>query len=311
MIDSGPPFYYNHLNAVNGLINPSTIHVSNTTLASFYRKYLLQKAISRFDFTIPETWAKNYFLYVLFSYGVLAVFNTDKFGVICQGCGLSGYDVFYQPTKAIVTNPLINGRELKIGRQCEILYLQPGYSGIMDIVTYYGDLMALASQAAGYNLLNSRLAYVFASKNKTMAESFKSMTDKVLSGEPAVVVDKQLLDNNGDLSMFYFSNKLKENFITPELLNVLRDLEIKFDNEIGIPNQNESLRERQNVDQVHMNDFETQAKCLLWLDTLKKCIDKINNMFSINLSVKLRNLSEGSVMQNASPSVDNGSLPVR
>lgn len=310
MIDSGPPFYYNHLNAVNGLINPSTVHVSNTTLARFYRKYLLQKAISRFDFTIPDTWAKNYFLYVLFCYGTLAVFNTDRFGVICQGCGLSGYDVFYQPTKAVVTNPLINGKELKIGRQCELLYLQPGYSGIMDIVTYYGDLMALASQAAGYNLLNSRLAYVFASKNKTMAESFKSMTDKVLAGDPAVVVDKQLLDNNGDLSMFYFSNKLKENFITPELLNVLRDLEIKFDNEIGIPNQNESLRERQNVDQVHMNDFETQAKCLLWLDTMKDCISKINRMFNINLSVKLRDLSEGSVMQNASQTVNNGAVSV-
>lgn len=310
MIDSGPPFYYNHLNAVNGLINPSTVHVSGTTLASFYRKYLLQKAIARFDFKIPKTWAKNYFLYVLFCYGTLAVFNTDRFGVICQGCGLSGYDVFYQPTKAVVTNPLINGRELKIGRQCELLYLQPGYSGIMDIVTYYGDLMALASQAAGYNLLNSRLAYVFASKNKTMAESFKSMTDKVLSGDPAVVVDKQLLDNNGDLSMFYFSNKLKENFITPELLNVLRDLEIKFDNEIGIPNQNESLRERQNVDQVHMNDFETQAKCLLWLDTMKDCISKINRMFNINLSVKLRDLSEGSVMQSASQVINNGSVSV-
>lgn len=310
MIDSGPPFYYNHLNTVNGLINPSTVHVSGTTLASFYRKYLLQKAIARFNFTIPNTWAKNYFLYVLFCYGVLAVFNTDRFGVICQGCGLSGYDVFYQPTKAVITNPLINGKELKIGRQCELLYLQPGYSGIMDIVTYYGDLMALASQAAGYNLLNSRLAYVFASKNKSMAESFKSMTDKVLSGDPAVVVDKQLLDNNGELSMFYFSNKLKENFITPELLNVLRDLEIKFDNEIGIPNQNESLRERQNVDQVHMNDFETQAKCLLWLDTMKDCISKINRMFGINLSVKLKNLSEGSVMENAGQTVNNGAVSV-
>lgn len=310
MIDTGPPFYYNHLNAANGMINPSTVHVSGTALATFYRKYLLQKAISRFDFTIPKTWAKNYFLYVLFSYGVLAVFNTDRFGVICQSCGLSGYDVFYQPTKAVVTNPLLNAKELKIGKYCELLYLQPGYSGIMDIVTYYGDLMALASQAAGYNLLNSRLAYVFASKNKSVAESFKMMTDKVLSGDPAVVVDKQLLDNNGDLSMFYFSNKLRENFITPELLNVLRDLEIKFDNEIGIPNQNESLRERQNVDQVHMNDFETQAKCLLWLDTMKDCISKINRMFNIKLSVKLRDLSEGSVMQNASQIVNNGTLSV-
>ena len=83
MIDTGPPFYYNHLNAVNGLINPSTVHVSGTSLAQFYRKYLLQKAIARFDFSIPDTWAKNYFLYVLFCYGCLAVFNTDRFGGCC------------------------------------------------------------------------------------------------------------------------------------------------------------------------------------------------------------------------------------
>ena len=306
-MNSGPPFYYNYLNATDGLINPSTIHVSNTALATFYRKYLLQKAISRFKFTLPETWSWQYFVYVLFCWGTVAVFDTDKFGVICQACGLSGYDVFYQPTRAVVTNPLINAKELKIGQQTELIYLQPGYSGIMDIVTYYGDLMALASQAAGYNLLNSRLAYVFASKNKTAAESFKAMTDKVLSGDPAVFIDNKLLDDSGNLNMMYFSNKLKENFITPELLSVLRDLELKFDTEIGIPNQNENLRERQNVDQVNMNNFETQAKCLLWLDTLRKCIEKVNTMFSVKLNVELRNLNEGG-MTDGIEAVNHGNV---
>ena len=308
-MSNGPPFYYNYLNAADGLINPSTVHVSGTALALFYRKYLLQKAISRFKFELPKTWSWQYFVYVLFCWGSVAVFETDKFGVICQACGLSGFDVFYQPTKAIITNPLINGKELKIGVQTELIYLQPGYSGIMDIVTYYGDLMALASQAAGYNLLNSRLAYVFASKNKNTAESFKAMTDKVLSGDPAVFIDNKLLDDSGNLNMMYFSNKLKDNFITPELLSVLRDLELKFDTEIGIPNQNENLRERQNVDQVNMNNFETQAKCLLWLDCMKSCIEKVNNMFGTSISVKLRNLNEGG-MTDGIETFNHGNVPV-
>lgn len=308
-LNNGPPFYYSYLNAVDGLINPSTIHVSNTALARFYRKYLLQKAISRFKFTLPENWSKQYFLYVLFCWGAVAVFETDRFGVVCQACGLSGFDVYYQPTRAIISNPLINGTELKIGRQAELIYLQPGYSGIMDIVTYYGDLMALASQAAGYNLLNSRLAYVFVSKNKNIAESFKAMTDKVLSGDPAVFVDSKLLDDTGNLNIMYFSNKLKENFITPELLSVLRDLELKFDTEIGIPNQNENLRERQNVDQVNMNNFETQAKCLLWLDTMKECVKKVNNMFGTNVGVELRNLNEGG-MTDGIETFNHGNVPV-
>lgn len=291
---TGPPFHYDYLNSVDGLINPSTIHVSDTALAHYFHKYLLQKAISRFKFTLPDTWDYNFFLYVLFCYGVLCVFNTDKFGVICQACDLSGYDVFYRPTKAVVSNPLINGKEVDIGYSCELFYLMPGYCGIMDIVTYYGDMMALASQTAGFNLLNSKLSYIFAAQNRSTAESFKAMADKVLSGEPAIVVDKKLFnDETGNLNMQLFAQNLKNNFITPELLSVLRDLELKFDTEIGIPNQNENLRERQNVDQVNMNNFETQCKVLLWLENMKRCCDKVNDMFDIGIKVELRNLNEG------------------
>ena len=64
-IGYGAPVMYDHQNAYNSLVSPSTMHASDTGLAWYFRRYLLQKAISVFKWNIPDRWAKNYFLYVL------------------------------------------------------------------------------------------------------------------------------------------------------------------------------------------------------------------------------------------------------
>jgi hypothetical protein len=100
--------------------------------------------MSVFEWQIPPTWSKDYFLYVLYCWGFMAIINTDKFGVIPQACGLQGYDVFYRPTHAVIVNPLLTGMKTpRIDKQCVLMRLQPDYGGIMDMVTYYSDMMAL------------------------------------------------------------------------------------------------------------------------------------------------------------------------
>lgn len=175
----------------------------------YFKKYLLQRAISTFKFTLPETWARNYFEYCLFGWGYVAIVNTDKYGVIPQACGLRGYNVFYQPTHAVITNPLLQGiLEPRIGKDCTLIKLQPTYSGIMDIVDYYGDLMALTAETTGTNLLNSKLSYVFTARNKAGAEALKKMYDRVASGEPMVVQDKNLLTEDGEQAWQAFSQNV-------------------------------------------------------------------------------------------------------
>ena len=63
---------------------------AKSNVAFMFARYLLQKAISVFEWTLPETWNKDYFLYALYCFGHLAIVNTDKFGVIPQACGLMG-----------------------------------------------------------------------------------------------------------------------------------------------------------------------------------------------------------------------------
>ena len=284
------PALYEHINLYNAQISPSTVHVKNTVLANYFRRYLLEKALSVFKWDIPKTWARNYFLYVLYCYGYIGIVKTDKFGVIPQEGVLSGYDIFYQPTHITVTNPLLPGfLRQRIGEDCGLIKLQPDYGGIIDIIGYYADMMALCAETAGVNLVNSKLSFVFPASGKTQAESYKKMFDNVASGQPAVFTDKTLFDDTGKPTWTPFSQNVEQNYITDKVLSDMRKIEAMFDTDIGIPSANTDKRERLITDEVNANNVETASKCELWLETLKEGIEETKTLFpDINISVDWR-----------------------
>lgn len=296
------PFYYDYKNARNSTVNPSTVHIRDTGLQRYFARYLLQKTISVFKWDMPKTWSKNYLLYTLYCWGYVAVINTDKFGVIPQQCTLGGFDVFYQPKFATVANPLLRGiLNPIIGKQCELLRLQPDYGGVMDIVNFYADMLALSAETASTNLLNSKLAYVFASDGKAGAESFKKLYDQIASGEPAAYIDKNLYRDDGTPTWNFFNQNLKETYIAGDILNDMRLWEMKFDNEIGIPTTNTTKKERLITDEANSAIEESRTKAQLWLDELQESCRKINNMFGISLWVDWRE-------DNASDALTDGNV---
>ena len=284
----GAPVFYDHQNIVLSEVSPSTVHSQNTQLVHYYKRYLLQKAMSVFKWKLPEHWNRDYLLYSLYCWGVVAVFNTDRFGVIPQMCGLGGYGVFYQPTRAIIANPLINQSiEARIGETCELLKLQPDFGGIMDMVSQYAELMAITSEMVSMNVVNSKLSYVFTSGNKAAAESFKKLYDKITGGEPAVVVDKALMLPDGSKAWEAFEQNLRQNFIAGDGLSLLRQIENQFATDIGIPNANTEKRERAVVDEINANNVETYSKCALWLESLQDGCERVKRMFGESLGGEL------------------------
>lgn len=283
------PFDYNYINTQNASITPSTIHVQNSFITRFFAKYLLQRAISIFKWNIPKTWDKDYFLYTLFTHGFVAIINTDKFGVIPQQCTLYGFDIFYRPTNAIITSPLLTGiLQPKIGIQCTLLKLQPDYGSIMDLVNYYAGLMALASETIETNLINSKLAYIGFADGKAEAETIKAMLDGVISGEPAVIIDKRKQSQKDARNWEVFNMNLKQTYITPELLADIKTLENRFDTAVGIGNANTDKKERQIVAEVESNNESTATMAELWLEQLKEKSAEASKMFGIELSVEWR-----------------------
>lgn len=287
---SGIPASYDYINFYNSTMEPSTVHVKNTGLSNFFTRYLLQKAVSAFEWTgIPEHWARNYFLYTLFVFGHVAVIETDKFGIIPQHCGLYGYDAQYQPTHATIANPLLSGiKQPRIGVECEIIKLQPDFGGVWDLVSFYSDMLALSAETAGVNLVNSKLSFIFLSKNKTAAESFKKLYDQIASGQPAAFIDKDLLDEDGNLSYQLFNQNLQQNYIAGQIIQDMVQWDCQFNTAVGIPNVNIAKLSGVSNSEVQANNIDTQCKALLWEDTMKKGVEAVNKMFGLNISVKYK-----------------------
>ena len=285
----GAPYSYNIENVYNSVVNPSMVHYIDNGTAKFYTRYFLQKAMSVFKWKLPELWDTDYFLYTLYTWGFIAILKTDRFGVIPQQCTLTGYNVFYAPKRITVTNPIMPETvERDIDKDCVLLKLTPDYAGILDLIYFYAGKMALASSAVNVNLLNSKLAYLFTAKNKSVAESFKKMYDQIASGEPASIIDRNLLDPDGNKTWDFFSQNLHENYIASDILADMRKIEQQFDTDIGIPNANTDKRERLITDEVNANNVETATRCELWLEELKKGCEKVKTMFDVDISVDWR-----------------------
>ncbi len=298
-MNNSAPYMYEQLNIYNSAFNPSGIHSRNTALTRYYQRYLFKKVTGLFEFDIPENWPINYFKACIFGLGYVAIINTDRWGIIPQNCSLSGFDVYYQPKRVVFANPLIknSGSPVELWKAAGLIKLQPDYSSVMDIVSTYADLLSLCIETAGTNLINSKLSYIFASGSKTAAESFKKLYDQVAGGEPASFIDKELLTEDGAPNWFTFAQNLGQNYITDRILNDMKTIEAQFDTLVGIPNANTQKRERLITDEVNANNIDTDILSDLWLETMQRDIERVNDLFDLNISVQ-KKYTEGSAIYN-------------
>ena len=307
------PFSNDMQNVWLNSVTPSTVTAGNNAMFAFFVRYLTQKAISVFKWTIPKTWDKAYFLYTLYYKGFVVVLPSDKFGIIPQHGEVSGLNVFYQPLYALVTNPLfgseINGKRLLIGEDCEIVKLTPEYLGIGDLIAHYAEQLALCVQGAECNLVNSRLAYVFGAKDDKQARAFKKMFQNIITGDPAVFVDKTLYNEDGSPNWQQFANNLKQNYIVGDVLRDMKKIENEFNTLVGIQNTNTDKRERLTDDEVNANNTETMTVSDLWLENLHLSIDKVQALYpDIKISVERRYTADVPIPSDTVPgNPDNNS----
>lgn len=306
MYENGAPYMFDYRNAVISQVEPNTVHARDTVIVWYWRRWLLQKAMSLFDWTMPKNWDRDYFLYCLYCWGYVAIVKTDKYGVIPQGCTLNGLNVFYRPVRAMISNPLLSGiLDPVIDETCTLFKLRPDYAGIMDITNHYANLLAMCTETAATNLFNSQLSYVFTATNKASAETFKRLYDQIHSGNPAAVIDKALLDKDGKPAWTAFEQNLRNVFICPEIQEFKRSIINEYLTFIGIPSANTDKKERLIVDEVNSNNVETAIDWDKTLEDLQRTCEKTRSMFGIpdtELKVTWRSYStplEKEVAENA------------
>ena len=287
------PLNYQQINVAAGTYNPSNVKSFNNKTYAFWERSLFQRACSVVQFELPEEWqgsVKDFFYYCLFKFGYVAVFETDKLGKVFQPCTLNGYNFYYQPTEALISNPLYSDK-LTIGEQCEIIKLTPDYFGIWDVISYYAEKLSTLDNAINMSLINNKFAFLIGARNKTAGEALKKMLDKVNRGEPAVIYDMKLLNDPHDKAepwQFLERKNLKESYLTTEQLMDFQTLLNNFDTEIGIPVLPYQKKERMVVSEAESKIIDATSRSVVWFDTLSSCIGVVNKHFDMNIGVSLR-----------------------
>ena len=303
------PLNYDQINNVEGHLQPSILKYCNSVTYAYWQRSLFQRAISTIDFKgLPETWqneVRDFFYWCIFAYGYVGVFETDEFGLSFQPGALYGFDFYYQPTEFIVANPKLSAR-FKIHEETELIRLTPDYRGIFDIISYYAMLLSALDSGINSAIVNSKFAYMMGAKNKAAAETLKKIFDKVASGEPAVVFDQSLLQQDPqskeEAYTFLERSNLKQSYITTDLLMDRSTLLSSFDAEIGIRSLPYNKKERLVTAEAESREQDSTARLMVWKATLDSSLELVNKMFGTDIKAELtydkEDISDGTVEDN-------------
>ena len=266
--------------------------------ALYYRRWMLRKVFAIFELSgVPEAWDLDYFWTHLFIDGGVCITDTDM-GVLALQTGWSGIYVFNHPTECVIANPVLGSFRRTIGKDCILLHLQYDYNGIGYLLDRYSYMLAACDEAISVNLMNSKVAAVFQADSKAAAKTIEKAYDEIMLGKPMVVLkDSAMMGSRGN--DIYF-NHVKENFIAQDV-EILKHMIINdFLTEIGIANSNADKRERVQSAEVDANNSATAVNIIHWKENLENGIYEANDMFGLDLSIKLR--EEVRAIESAEPS---------
>lgn len=286
------PLNYNAINALAGTSSPSPIKAYNNRSFTFWERALFQRACSTMQFDTPwDGKILDFFIYCIFRFGFVIVSENDKFGRFFQPGTLSGFDFYFQPTKAIISNPAYTAN-LEIGTECELFKLTPDYMGIWDIISYYAAQLSELDNAINISLVNNKVGFILGARNKQAAQAIKKAMDKINQGEPAVIYDMALLNDDTDKVepwQVWERGNLKATYFTPQQLQDRQTLLNGFDAEIGIPTIPYNKKERMVTSEAESRQYDAVSRVTVWFETMKRSIDDIKKLYpNFNLDVNLR-----------------------
>lgn len=295
------PMNYEQINLQAGMYSPSPVKNRNNKSFDYFVRSLFQRATTVFEWELPEEWdgkTKDFFLYCLFRFGYIVISDFEQFGLGFQPCGLSGYNFYYQPAKALVANPaLTQSLELELGKDGQLLKLTPDYRGIWDILEFYAEKLSLLDNAINMSLINNKYAFFLGARNKTAGMALKKMLDLVNKGEPAVVWDMKLLNDPTDKDIPFQEWKrdhLKDSYLTTDQLLDFHTILNDFDAEVGIPTVPYQKKERMVTDEANAKLADGKARSVTWFETIQSSINEIKQLYpDITLSCSMRYETDG------------------
>ena len=295
---------------------PNTYWKNKSYEYQYWFRSLLQKIDSSLVFkNLPENWPQDYFLMCLWAFGYLAVFQSNrkfadpKTKTAFAVATVSQWDFYYQPVKALVSNPMFC-KEFTIHEDCEILKLTPDCywrGGCLDIIAWYAQRLAELTKAIDVGIQNAKTPMMGFAKDPATAQRLKALYDRIQSGEGLTLLLPDEVDSVDEMipnkePLFTWQNDLKNNYIVTELLQNMQCILNQFYMEIGLPTILDDKKAHTLNAEADFQSAQSQARIACWVQTLNESFEYINDHFGLELEVEY-------AQRNEDESLGSGRVP--
>lgn len=260
---------------------------------------LLDMCLQMFEYdNLPEGLpAREIELNLIITGHAVILANPDKPGeLFCPLTSIAGVDQYYQPEWAVWANPDVrkkNGKKWYFDKDCiniwnnslqESMWYLPLDGSMYTFIGRYARELADIESSINIYTVNTRVTSIPVSDNPTVIESIRLFFKKLVLGRRSIVSDNNIMEKFRTIDVKMATNETMINLLTA------RDMILEqFYRDIGV-RMNRQKRAQVTTEEIEAND----QLLLICHDDMLKCrqtgIDKVNDMFGTNISVRLNPL---------------------
>lgn len=243
-------------------------------------KYYQMLALNRYRWeNLPNGIESRYIEEMLYDNGECAMFDHPDLGLcVLRSSSRENLNIYGEPTKLSLTG--FNEHRTVMMDDCVRIMNNDLALPTQQNILYYARRMAEIDDIIIQNLRQQRVPYLFAT-DENNSFSMKTLYDRIYQGEPAIFVDKEMLNGQPENIMVIPTTAP---YLVDKLQIQKQEMERELLTFLGINNTVEK-KERLIVDETNSNNQFIKMASDIGFKQRQLACEQMNQMFGLNVSV--------------------------
>lgn len=204
-------------------------------------------------------------------------------------------DAYYMPTIYTVANPALKfSKSLKISDECVVIPNDSMYLGLIPMFKRYATQLVENDITMNLVDINTRIQSLLSAPDERTRASAEQYLAKVAEGKLGIISETAFFDGIKAQPFAQYSNDRIVN-----LIEYHQYLKASWFNELGLQSNYNMKRESINSNEAQLNEDALLPLIDDMLLRRQEAIDKVNNMFGTNITVKLNSSWEDNQLEIA------------